>query len=224
VPVGVHLVERGEHTLLTVLTYRHSHFGPQLAGPLRRLFPSPRQSNWRLYVDGHPEGKSAERVVLFIKNIFDSPVYGLGSRCFSDALPSHVAGRFEHRKTADGYHTSIESGGGSAPAFALNLALQNQRALPDEFGCFFSSWEDAVAWLSLQDAAIAQIAGTTRIALAGIDLPIDLQTVQPATAIDQMPGQFLRDLGVNTPPFCFVVPGVHFQVLWEKILDGVAAA
>src|SRR5689334_7538016 len=39
VPPGVTLRERNGMTLFTILTYRHAHFGPALAGPLRILFP-----------------------------------------------------------------------------------------------------------------------------------------------------------------------------------------
>jgi hypothetical protein len=46
-PAGVTLWQRGGKTPFTVLTYRHGHFGPALLGPLRRLLPSPLQSNWR---------------------------------------------------------------------------------------------------------------------------------------------------------------------------------
>ena len=47
VPPGVTLHERNGQTILTVLTYRHGHFGPAMLGPLRKLFPSPLQGNWR---------------------------------------------------------------------------------------------------------------------------------------------------------------------------------
>lgn len=50
VPPGVSLIQKGGHTLLTVLTYRHGHFGPAFLGPLRKLLPSPLQSNWRVYL------------------------------------------------------------------------------------------------------------------------------------------------------------------------------
>lgn len=47
VPAGVTLWQRDGKTPFTVLTYRHGHFGPALPGPLRKLLPSPLQSNWR---------------------------------------------------------------------------------------------------------------------------------------------------------------------------------
>ncbi|MDN7424735.1 hypothetical protein [Burkholderia sp. AU45388] len=88
-----------------------------LAGRLRRVFPSPLQSNWRLYVDTLPDGAPAERTVLFVKNVFDHPLYALGSRLFSDALPSHLARPFTHTARDGRYDTRLAGSGGSAPDF-----------------------------------------------------------------------------------------------------------
>ncbi|MGN6111390.1 MAG: hypothetical protein ACTHOC_00005, partial [Luteimonas sp.] len=123
VPPGVAIVDRAGLTLFTILTYRHGHFGAKCLGPLRRLCPSPLQSNWRLYVEALPGGAPPARTVsaptvLFLRNVFDSPLYALGSRLASDALPSHLARGFVHRRSGDGYETRIEPGVGSAPALA----------------------------------------------------------------------------------------------------------
>jgi hypothetical protein len=40
----------GRYAMFTFLTYRHHHFGPTCFGRWRRLWPSPIQSNWRIYV------------------------------------------------------------------------------------------------------------------------------------------------------------------------------
>src|SRR5262249_51707552 len=61
VPPGLELERvgpEGRHAVFTFLTYRHGHFGPALLGPLRRLLPSPVQSNWRVYVRDPVSGKS----------------------------------------------------------------------------------------------------------------------------------------------------------------------
>lgn len=93
-PPGVQLWQRQGKTLFTVLTYRHRHFGPVFLGPLRQLCPSPLQSNWRLYLESPvPE----QRSVLFVKNSMNHVLYALGSRLFSDVLPSHLAESFTHQ-------------------------------------------------------------------------------------------------------------------------------
>ena len=41
----------GEFVPLTVLTYKHHHFGPRMLGPMRACCLSPLQSNWRFYIE-----------------------------------------------------------------------------------------------------------------------------------------------------------------------------
>ncbi|WP_235185243.1 DUF2071 domain-containing protein [Cupriavidus sp. SK-3] len=222
-PPGVRLWQRDGKTLFTVLTYAHRHFGPAAAGPLRRLYPSPLQSNWRFYVDQLPGGARAGRVVLFVKNTLDSAIYALGSRFFSDALPSHLAARFVHRREDRAIRTEIVPGAGSAPALRSTVRPAATRTLPASFAGCFDSWESAVAFLCLQDSAISHVEDAGRIAHAGIDLPIDLAAVQPLEAvIGECNLPMLRELGVPpgecAQPFCFLVPAVPFRVLWERLL------
>ena len=54
IPDGLELWEKDGKTLFTILTYRHGSFGPSFLGPFRRLFLSPLQSNWRLYLKSAP--------------------------------------------------------------------------------------------------------------------------------------------------------------------------
>ncbi len=60
VPTGVSLQEHNGLVIFTVLTYKHGNFAPQFLGKLRRLFGSPYQSNWRLYVE-YPTKKKEEQ-------------------------------------------------------------------------------------------------------------------------------------------------------------------
>jgi hypothetical protein len=218
VPPGIVLVEHQGWTVLTVLTYRHGHFGPALAGPLRRLFPSPLQSNWRFYVDAAASAVPvAPGTVLFVRNIFDSALYALGTRLFSDILPSHLAGRFVHGRTATGWETRIE-GPGSSPALNLAAIDSDVRALPPGFDAQFGSWEQAGRTLCLQEAAVAAVEDAGRIAHARISLPIPIAAVQPLIARDFAPTGLLADLGAEGAPFCFRVPAVHFRALSEALL------
>jgi hypothetical protein len=144
-PAKLRLVEVDGKTILTTLTYRHGHFGPCFVGPLRMLFPSPLQSNWRLYLDRSSDPRGATSAVLFIKNIFDSAAYAIGSRLFSDALPSHAAHSFMHAKTQGGYRTEIDGGAGSAPSFDLEVSTTDQTILPSEFNPDFPLGRGSVA-------------------------------------------------------------------------------
>ncbi|WP_334012047.1 DUF2071 domain-containing protein [Burkholderia cepacia] len=219
VPRGVTLASRDGRTPFTILTYAHRHFGPRIAGPLRRTFPSPLQSNWRLYVDALPGGVPADRTVLFVKNVFDHPLYALGSRLFSDALPSHLAARFTHAVQDGRYRTLLSGGTGSAPDFHCLAAVSNDDTLPAAFAPFFGSWRDAVAYLSLQHAAVAHVADCDGLAHASIDLPIDIDAVRPLQPVEPVGGgAFLSRIGATGEPLCFVVPDVAFRVLSERVL------
>lgn len=217
VPPGVSIVVREGHTLLTVVTYRHGHFGPAFLGGLRRVCPSPLQSNWRLYLTSVPAGAPATaHAVLFLSNIFDSAVYALGTRVFTDILPSHHAEQFTHERHGDSFRTTI-GGEGSAPAMKL-VTARGAKALPDALQEFFNDWDQAVAFLSLQEAAVAKVSDNNRLCFSEIDLPIDLAAVEPLDTVDYRPGAQLRGWGATAAPFCFSVPAVRFRALSEFLL------
>jgi hypothetical protein len=218
VPPGVAVIERAGLTLFTILTYRHRHFGAKWLGSLRRLCPSPLQSNWRLYVQTLPGGEAPTRTVLFLRNAFDHPAYVLGSRLASDALPSHLPLRFAHERSGDGYETVLDPGEGSAPALDSKLERASARVLPAGFDRFFASWAGAVRFLCLQESAVVAIDGERRIAQAGISLPIDVDTVVPLQSTAVAGAGFLQEVGAVGAPFCFAVPKVRFEVLWERVL------
>lgn len=219
VPPGVELVQRDGKTLFTILTYAHRHFGPALAGQLRRLFPSPLQSNWRFYVERFGGTRAPEPTVLFVKNVVDQAIYAIGSRVFSDALPSHLAQRFEHRAHAGGYSTLITGGRGSAPGFQCDAQHTTARVVPPDLAAFFGSWDDAVAQLSLQDAALSHVEDCAQLAHARIDLPIDPHSAEPLHVPPAAAsGAFLDGIGATGAPFCFVIPGAPFRVISERLI------
>ena len=58
----------------------------------------------------------------------------------------------------------------------------------------------------------------SRIAKAGISLPIALSTIEPLVSVATTGAGFLESIGASDEPFCFAVPGVKFKVLWERLL------
>lgn len=217
VPAGARLWQRGGKTPFTVLTYRHGHFGPAALGPLRKLFPSPMQSNWRLYLEEAPHQASPARTVLFLKNIMSSVAYALGTRLFSDALPSHLAARFVHRADGNTFDTSIAPGGGSAPSLSSSARLAGAKQLSPPFAAVFGSWNKAVDFLCCQDAAVAHVERLDRLAFAEIELPIDLGQVRPLDA-SAAQCSFLAGLPPAEAPLCFLVPAVKFLAVSERLL------
>ena len=216
-PAGLSLFERGGKTPFTVLTYRHGHFGPRLAGPLRRLMPSPLQSNWRLYLEHAPAGAPQVPTVFFLKNVMDSLPHALGTRLFSDILPTHLAARMTHGVDEKTAHCGIVAGGGSAPALDVQTQVAGAKALDEEWRAMFGSWDEAVAHLACQDAAIAHVARNGRLALGEISLPVELANVLPLTAL-RADCALLAQLPALSPPLAFLVPAVPFQALSERLL------
>lgn len=218
IPVGVTVLERDGYTILTLLSYRHGNFGPVAFGNVRRLFPSPLQSNWRLYVT-HVHGKPVQQnTVLFLKNVFSTTFYAMGSRLFSDVLPSHLAADFQHECLDGHYSTRIRAGNGSAPEFEGHLYPAEEKALKPEFKNFFAGWQNALKTICLQDEALCALEHSSNLASAGIELPIDLDMVQALKVQRVSVGAYLQALGVIGDPFCFAVSEVKFKVLWERLI------
>lgn len=219
VPAGVNLWQRDGLTPFTVLTYRHTHFGPSAFGRLRHLFPSPLQSNWRLYLDGSPADATQGSTVLFVKNVMNSLVYALATRAISDALPTHLAAAFDHARKGDIIRTEIVPGEGSSPALTCTVRCINDRQLPPKFMATFGSWLSAVEFLACQEAAVAHVDDIDRLAFAKIQLPIDLTQVLSARPVGPPPScSILSLLHPVEGPLCFVIPKVPFVALSERLL------
>lgn len=216
-PAGVTLWQRDGKTPFTVLTYRHGHFGPALPGPLRRLLPSPLQSNWRLYLDHTPPGAPDVPCVYFLKNIMDSLPHALGTRLFSDILPTHLADGMTLDVSATQARCSIAPGAGSAPALDIQAAFAASQALDADWQPLFGNWRDAVAFLACQDAAIAPVPRNGKLVFGEIHLPVDLDQVQ-ALATAHADCGLLGQLPPVSPPFAFLVPKVPFKALSERLL------
>lgn len=216
-PAGVTLWQRDGKTPFTVLTYRHGHFGPALLGPLRRLLPSPLQSNWRLYLERTPAGAPDVPCVVFLKNIMASLPHALGTRLFSDILPTHLAANMTLQVSATQARCSIASGAGSAPALDVQAAITAEHDLDADWQQLFGNWRDAVAFLACQDAAIAPVPRNGKLVFGEIDLPVDVDQVQALTASRADCG-LLGQLPPMSKPFAFLVPEVPFKALSERLL------
>jgi hypothetical protein len=216
-PPGVALWQRDGKTPFTVLTYRHGHFGPALLGPLRRMLPSPLQSNWRLYLERTPAGAPAVPCVYFLKNIMASLPHALGTRLFSDILPTHLADNMTLDVTATQASCSIAGGAGSAPALDVQAAITAAHGLDADWQALFGNWHDAVAFLACQDAAIAHVPRNGKLVFGEIDLPVDVDQVQALTALRADCG-LLGQLPPMSKPFAFLVPKVPFKALSERLL------
>ena len=216
-PPGVSLWQRDGKTPFTVLTYRHGHFGPALLGPLRRLLPSPLQSNWRVYLQHTPAGAPDVPCVYFLKNIMDSLPHALGTRLFSDILPTHLAAGMRLDVSATQARCMIAPGAGSATALDVQADIAPARVLDADWQQLFGSWRDAVTFLACQDAAIAHVPRNGKLVFGEIDLPVDLDHVQALAAWRAECG-LLAQLPPLSAPFAFLVPRIAFKALSERLL------
>ncbi len=216
-PPGHHYLVHAGRTPYTILSYRHGHFGPALAGPLRSLLPSPRQSNWRWYLrrDDDPGGTP---VVLFDRNVMDQLAFVAGARAFSDAMQPHLSTRFKHVVGADGGgHTRIEGGQGSAPGLHLkwHAAADWQDAA---WTAAFGGHQALLCFLTCQDEAIARTCDG-RWASTRIALPVEIVQLQPLQLEGEPQCPRLQAMGVALHEgLAFRLPRVPFRVVSERLL------
>ena len=214
---SVEIWQRNGLAPFTILSYRHQHFGPAMLGSIRKLFPSPLQSNWRFYLRNAPLGAPDDNTVFFTHNVLSSLPYALGARTMSDALPADLAAKFVHRRVEDTYTTEIEPGAGSAPLFVSHVRRSVLTQLPPAFVDVFENWHAAVSFLALQDAAVAEVEDIGRLAFARINLPVPLTEIVTAEAL-RVSCPVVESLRPVGQPLCFVVPRVPFKVCSEQLL------
>ena len=220
VPTGLKLWQKNGLTPFTILTYRHGSFGPSFLGPLRRLFFSPLQSNWRLYLESPPSNVPQISTVLFLKNIMNSIFYTFGTRVLSDVLATHHAKKFYHKQIEGGFETQIIPGIGSAPQLSSITKMTASKTLNSSFAEVFDSWEYAVEYLSLQDAAISYTDKDSIFAFSEIKLPIDLATIQPLEIIsNKFECPFMKQFSPYGEPLCFHIPEVRFLAISEQLIS-----
>jgi len=130
-PKDVPLWEKDGKTIFTILTYQHHHFGFSFLGKLRQLMPSPRQSNWRFYLDeSHP------KTVIFEQVIVDQALYVIGGRFASDVMPAQYASVFHHQFDEQQGSINTEISVDKDYALISDVQITKQKQLP-------TAWEIA---------------------------------------------------------------------------------
>jgi len=202
----------GRYTLVSVLTYRHGHFGPRLAGPLRRLFPSPIQSNWRLYVS---DPQTGQRGVYFLTNAVSGLPQAMGARFLSEGMPMHVPRSVDLRQTPDGaWLATLDPGAGSAPDLAALLHHCESRPATGPWAECFAIYEEMLAYAVPQDRALTVQPWHAWVTRQEIRLDIPLDACQPLTG--DVSSRTARALVGDAEPFSFLVPSVFFRFDSER--------
>ena len=219
VPQGLELQRLGtggRFALFTFLTYQHGHFGPRMLGPLRRLFPSPVHTNWRIHVVD-PRTKKAG--IHFVTNAIGSIVQALGARLMSEGMPMHLLARGEVRRDEGGaIHVSLEPGSGTAPDAEIDLApcpAPRIEELDEAWGDCFPSWPDFLSYCVPQDRAMATQPWQGTVSRQEIDLGIPLDACEPLEGIVR--SQAAEAIVGSASPLCFRVARVSFLFTGEEL-------
>lgn len=200
-------------TPLSILTYRHGHFGPIQAGALRQaLCLSPLQSNWRLYLPGDPPA------IYFFKVVLSSRLYLWGARLFSDGLSGHLPLHFSHRHQGATLTTRIQPGNGSAPDLDVSVTKCFEHTLPEVFAKTFGSWQQALEYLVPQQQALTATLDHQSYCEARISLAIPLSNVQPVTITSPVISRWLATVVQDCEPWAFMVPQVQLITHGERVI------
>jgi hypothetical protein len=207
VPPGLQLQRLGPdgaYALFTFLTYRHHHFGFALLGPLRKLCPSPIQTNWRIHVENPATG---HRGIYFVTNAIANTPYALTARLTTEGMPMHVTrGSLTHASGT--YKLVLDPAGGSAPDAELALSKVEEPAFSDAWQACFGSWRGFLEYCVPQDRAMSSQPLKRRISRHEIDLGIPLDSCVPYAGTVQ--SQAAKAIAGDATPVCFYVPSVAF--------------
>jgi hypothetical protein len=214
VPEGLELQRigpGGASAMLTFLTYRHGCFGPRIAGPLRRLFPSPVQTNWRTYVRDPRTGREG---IYFLTNAVTTRLHALGGRLVSEA-PMHLLARGEVTRDSDGrVRVVADPGDGSGPDAELDLAPAPAFSLPAAWTACFADARAMLAYCVPQDRAMATEPWRPCTTREEIDLGIPLDACEPLAGTVR--SRLAEAIVGDAPPVCFRVARVDFRLRGEE--------
>lgn len=210
VPWGLELERLGpnrEWALFSFLTYRHGHFTFRFLGPLRRLFPSPVQTNWRIHVR---DPRTGVRGIYFITNAIDYAMPALAARLFTEGMPMHVFARSRVARDASSgaIEFAFESGDGSAPNATAALAPSEAPTLDGAWRECFGSWEGFLEYCVPQNRAMSGQPWHQRVTRHEIVLPIDLAKVEPLRG--EVVSTTAREIAGDSKPLCMRVAGLRF--------------
>jgi hypothetical protein len=215
VPEGLELQRLGPdggHALFTFLTYRHHRFGPTLLG-LRRLFPSPVQSNWRTYVKDPRTGRLG---IYFVTTAVTTTLHALAGRLMAEGVPMHLLANGEVSRATDGTTTMLlDPGLGTAPDARAELRPTDDRTLSSPWSECFADYDAMLAYDVPQDRAMATQPWRRRTLRQEIALDIPLSSVEPLEGVVE--SKAARAIVGDAKPLCFRVPRVAFRMTGEEV-------
>ena len=200
----------GNRAVLSILVYRHGHFGPRMLGPLRKLLPSPIQCNVRAYLEAPVSN------VAFLANAIDHWSYFCGARLLCDGLPAHLLESAHFDSTGGTIDVALTPG----QAFALHLRARAETTtditLPASFLEHFADFKAAIAYLVPQNAALSALHTTGQWCASHIVVGAQLDGARPCRLVAPLElGPPFAEIVEQAEPFVFLLQGVQFDVLGE---------
>lgn len=219
VPEGLELQRLGpdgRYALFTWLTFRHGNFGFRFMGPLRKLLPSPVQTNWRIHVRDPRTGREG---IHFVTNAVDRAPPAIAARLTTEAMPMHVLSLASIERAGDGsVRLRLDPGEGSAPDADCSLRPSQKPSLE---GAWRECWSDFDAFLRYavpQDRALSSQPWLDRVTSHEIHLGIDPAVCEPLDG--EVRSKRATELVGDAKPLCFRVPAVAF-VFESEIHDAL---
>lgn len=213
VPEGLELQRlgpNGEWALFTFLTYQHGHFGFAFLGPLRKLMPSPVQTNWRIHVI---DPRSKLRGITFVTNAITRLVPALAARLTTEGMPMHVLAKGVVDKHGDAISVTLDPGTGSAPDANLELRIAPPPTFDGPWRECFGDFEGLLAYAVPQDRAMSSQPLRHRISRQEIDLGIPISACVPLSGTVE--SRAAKAIAGDSKPICFYVPSVAFSFTSE---------
>jgi uncharacterized protein YqjF (DUF2071 family) len=215
VPEGLSLQRlgpEGRWAMFTFLTYNHGHFGPGLTGPLRTLFPSPVQTNWRTYVRDDRTGKEG---IYFVTNAVTTAMHALGARLMAEGMPMHLLATGEVSRTnAGAMRVRLDPGRGTAPDAEIDLQPTTDRALTGPWAECFADYEAMLKYTVPQDRAMSTRPAERETVRQEIDLGIPVGSCEPLAGT--VKSVAARAIVGDALALCFRVPQVPFHFTGER--------
>ncbi|HEX4125507.1 MAG TPA: hypothetical protein VHY37_12325, partial [Tepidisphaeraceae bacterium] len=199
----------GRYALFTFLTFHHGHFGPRCFGPLRRLWPSPIQSNWRVYVFDPATGR---RGIQFLAIAITRTPFALAARLLAENIPMHVPATARFSSDGKGqFHLEVDPGSGTAPDVRAIFQPSPTSILPDPWNRCFENWHAMLAYCVPQDRAMSAQPWRGCVTRQEIILDIPLNSCLPMHG--KVASAAARAIAGDAAPLCFLVERLDFRLL-----------
>lgn len=214
-PEPIRLWEHQGKTIFSILFYHHHHFGLHCFGAARKIFPSPRQSNWRFYL----ADDLLPKTVIFEQIVVDKMLYVMGGRVLSDAMPAQYDPNFQHQVQTTAHDLNIHAKIQMDERYCLDVKLKNVegKQLTGQWANIFPEWKDALAFFVPQEHVWVEcVDQPQQLSQGNIQIVSDFEQIR-ALEIQHLDCPLLAEFGIgaDSQPLCFFIPNLDFHVMGE---------